>query len=99
MPTILLRVEPPPPGGEGYFPAHPKDLQVTRVPCVGELIGVGNDKEGRSLDYRVVLVQHIPKNCGPREAEVFAVRVDIAEITVELWKQVRKDLGLPFEEK
>ena len=99
MPTILLRVEPPLPGGEGYFSVHPNDFQVTRVPCVGELITAGNDKEGRSLDYRVVLVQHSPQNCGPRDAEVFAVRVDVTDTIMEAWKQARKELGLPLDEE
>lgn len=97
MPTILLRVEPPPPGAEGYFPTHPKDLKLTRVPCVGELINAGNDEKGHSLDYRVVLVQHIAN--GAREAEVFAVRVELTDTIIEVWKQARKELDLPFDEK
>jgi hypothetical protein len=58
------------------FQAQPKDYDLSRVPCLGEVIGLGNDKEGISADYRVVLVYHrvIPQGAV---VEVYAVRVDI----------------------
>ena len=68
------------------FQLQPKDFTLSRVPCLGEVIGLGNDEEGISSDYRVVLVHHIPKGLISKDvaAEVYAVRVSIVDMIEEV---------------
>lgn len=59
------------------------DYEFSRVPCVGEILSMGNDADGIHAAYRVVLVVHAPRGtvrrpagAKPFDAEVYAARVD-----------------------
>lgn len=53
------------------------DLELSRVPMVGEIVHLGAGVHGAE-DYRVVLVRHHRED-SPHDAEVYAVRVNFDE--------------------
>jgi hypothetical protein len=63
--------------GQSPFRIRSK-LHMSRIPCVGELIAIGEDDNGIAADYRVELVHHVAMEQPHPEkvaADVYAVRV------------------------
>ncbi len=56
---------------------------MTRIPCQGEFVNLGNDKAGISADYEVVLVHHCPFRPHGVDAEIFLRRVDFTAVITD----------------
>lgn len=75
--TVSVRDEK---AGESEFRVFGEDdYELSRVPEVGELITVGEDTRGHSLDFRVLLVRHEPAKANRTDAMVYVERVNIAD--------------------
>jgi len=62
----------------GSFFRRMGPVTMTRIPCEGELVQLGNDTNARAADYEVVLVHHLI--ASPRvDAEVYLRRVSNTE--------------------
>ncbi|HVZ86647.1 MAG TPA: hypothetical protein VHG72_06750 [Polyangia bacterium] len=61
--------------GDNGFQTLGETLTFTRVPNVGEYVNIGDDTEGMSADYRVVLVLHAPLKPNGVDAEIYMERV------------------------
>ncbi len=54
-------------------------VDMSRVPSVGEVLTLEDDEHG-GADYRVALVRHDATGDGAADAEIYAVRVSIADV-------------------
>jgi len=84
MATVRIKVSPPPEKRfRGESDTH-SVIELSRVPCAGEIIRLQGDEKGSSADYRVVLVHHAPTGSGALDAEVYARRVTTNDLVREL---------------
>lgn len=79
MPQIYFFVRPTPDWNKlAPFQMLTPRVEMTRVPSLGEVVSLGNDKSGSAADYVVVLVHHCPFRPNGIDAEIYMRRVDIA---------------------
>ena len=53
--------------------------RVSRVPCVGELLLLGNDEHGRALEYKVLLVIHEADGTATTSADLCVERASLPD--------------------
>lgn len=86
MPSVRIMVSPP--VGEEFrdqpFHLHPKEFEFSRVPCVGEILDLGNDEKGHAANYRVLMVHQSPTGSSPVDAELYAKRVELRNLLREV---------------
>lgn len=75
MITCTMYVGEGDPAAESPFKVLPEDTEFHRVPVKGEIVSLGDDKDGRALHYEVVMVVHRPDAEG--NVEIYANRVDL----------------------
>lgn len=63
-----------------YRVATSKNVTLSRVPCVGEYVNLGNDTKGVSADFQVVLVLHAAGRPNDTDAEVYLNRVYMPQV-------------------
>ena len=79
MTKVNVLIHPAPGPMQRSFGILPGPLTLARVPCVGEILALGQDDNGHAADYMVTLVHHLPREIATTdvEAEIYAVRVNL----------------------
>lgn len=72
-----------------YRVATDVNVEMTRVPNVGEYVSLGDDTSGVAADYVVVLVHHTPHRPNDTDAEVYLHRVDMIEVKKNLHERAK----------
>lgn len=58
-----------------------KSQEMSRIPCVGEVLFLGVDEHGDGADYEVVFVHHMCLENNPGvHAEIYMTRVDAEKL-------------------
>lgn len=75
----------PNPATEFYVVVTDEITELSRVPCVGEHISLGD------LNYEVVIVRHLVDKAHARDADIYVHPIDI----VEMQRRTRKSVVTP----
>ncbi len=94
MPNVLIFVDPDP-DGVAPFRIIDRKFAFDRIPCIGEIISLGNDEDGIAADYEVVLVHHAPLQPKDIDAEVYGHRVFLPDVIKAATKPLRSGIWKP----
>lgn len=69
-----------------------RNVELSRVPCVGECLSLGNDENDVHAVYQVVHVLHAAGRPNDTDAEVYLRRVDHMEVIKNLPSSVPHEI-------
>ncbi len=87
MPKVIVFLDSDPGGDAPFLIVTRKSgndaLELSRVPCLGEIVNLGADADGIAADYEVVIVRHLLSGAREPEAEVYMRRINMTDVILE----------------